>query len=44
MLEETDETVAAVATRCGFGTAESLRRNFIRRVGVSPDQYRRAIA
>jgi len=40
-LEETDDTVVAIAARCGFGTAESMRRNFIRRVGVSPDQYRR---
>ncbi|MDM2034862.1 GlxA family transcriptional regulator, partial [Mycobacteroides abscessus] len=27
--------------RCGFGSAESLRRNFVRRMGVSPDQYRK---
>jgi transcriptional regulator GlxA family with amidase domain len=43
-LEETDDTVVAIATRCGFGTAETMRRNFIRRIGVSPDQYRRAFA
>lgn len=40
-LEQTDDTVVAIAARCGFGTAESLRRNFIRRIGVSPDQYRK---
>jgi transcriptional regulator GlxA family with amidase domain len=40
-LEETDDTVVAIAARCGFGSAETMRRNFIRRVGVSPDQYRR---
>jgi transcriptional regulator GlxA family with amidase domain len=43
-LEETDDTVVAIATRCGFGTAETMRRNFIRRMGISPDQYRRAFA
>jgi transcriptional regulator GlxA family with amidase domain len=43
-LEQTDDTVVAIAARCGFGTAESMRRNFIRRVGVSPDQYRRSMA
>ncbi|HEY2504721.1 MAG TPA: GlxA family transcriptional regulator [Mycobacterium sp.] len=43
-LEETDDTVVAIAARCGFGTAETMRRNFIRRVGVSPDQYRKAFA
>jgi transcriptional regulator GlxA family with amidase domain len=29
-------TVGAFATRCGFGTAETMRRNFIRRSVVSP--------
>ncbi len=43
-LEQTDDTVVAIAGRCGFGTAESMRRNFIRRVGISPDQYRKAFA
>ncbi len=43
-LEETDDTVSAIATRCGFGTAESMRRNFIRRLGVSPDHYRKTFA
>ncbi|OBK21409.1 transcriptional regulator [Mycobacterium asiaticum] len=41
-LEETDDTVVAIASRCGFGTAETMRRNFIRRVGIPPDQYRKA--
>jgi transcriptional regulator GlxA family with amidase domain len=43
-LEESDDTVVAIAARCGFGTAETMRRNFIRRIGVSPDQYRKAFA
>lgn len=43
-LEETDDTVTVIATRCGFGSAETLRRNFVRRVGVSPDQYRKSFA
>jgi transcriptional regulator GlxA family with amidase domain len=43
-LEETDDTVTAIAARCGFGTAETLRRNFVRRLGVSPDQYRKTFA
>lgn len=41
-LEETDDTVVAIASRCGFGTAETMRRNFIRRIGIPPDQYRKA--
>lgn len=43
-LEETHDTVVAIAARCGFGTAETMRRSFIRRVGISPDQYRKAVA
>ena len=43
-LEQTDDTVVAIAARCGFGTAETMRRNFIRRVGISPDQYRKTFA
>ncbi len=43
-LEQTDDTVAAIAARCGFGSAESMRRNFVRRVGISPDQYRKTFA
>jgi transcriptional regulator GlxA family with amidase domain len=40
-LEQTDDTVVAIAARCGFGTAETMRRNFIRRIGVAPDHYRK---
>lgn len=43
-LEETDDTVTVIASRCGFGTAETLRRNFVRRLGISPDQYRKTFA
>jgi transcriptional regulator GlxA family with amidase domain len=43
-LEETDDTVVTIAARCGFGTAETMRRNFVRRIGVSPDQYRKTFA
>ncbi|MGH9079202.1 MAG: GlxA family transcriptional regulator [Acidimicrobiales bacterium] len=40
-LETTESTMEAVARRCGFGTAETLRRVFQRRLSVSPDSYRR---
>jgi transcriptional regulator GlxA family with amidase domain len=39
-LETTDATLDVVATSCGFGTAETLRRAFHRRLGVAPDSYR----
>lgn len=40
-LETTADTVDAIAARCGFGTAETMRRAFHRRLHVSPDAYRR---
>jgi transcriptional regulator GlxA family with amidase domain len=40
-LETTNDTLDVIATRCGFGTAESLRRVTQRRLGVAPDTYRR---
>ena len=40
-LETTADTLDVIATRCGFGTAETMRRSFQRRLGVAPDSYRR---
>ncbi len=40
-LEDTSDTVVVIARRCGFGTAETMRRSFLRRLGVAPDHYRR---
>jgi transcriptional regulator GlxA family with amidase domain len=43
-LETTDLPVEAVADRCGFGTVETMRRAFARRVGVNPAAYRERFA
>jgi transcriptional regulator GlxA family with amidase domain len=40
-LETTHDTLDVIAGRCGFGTAETLRRVFQRRLRVAPDSYRR---
>jgi transcriptional regulator GlxA family with amidase domain len=40
-LESTSASLDLIARNCGLGSAESLRRAFQRRVGVSPDAYRR---
>ncbi|MEU9146712.1 GlxA family transcriptional regulator [Streptomyces sp. NPDC048349] len=40
LLQATTLPVARVATRCGFGTAESLRQAFVSRFGISPSRYR----
>jgi transcriptional regulator GlxA family with amidase domain len=42
LLERTDASVEQVAGRCGLGTATTLRRHFVRTVGVSPTVYRAA--
>jgi transcriptional regulator GlxA family with amidase domain len=39
-LTEADDPVQAIARRCGFGTAETLRRVFQRRLGIAPSDYR----
>ena len=39
-LAEGDDPVETIARRCGFGTAETLRRTFHRLVGVAPSDYR----
>jgi transcriptional regulator GlxA family with amidase domain len=41
LLEETDRGVEDVAAACGFGSAETLRRAFLRSVRVNPADYRR---
>jgi transcriptional regulator GlxA family with amidase domain len=40
LLEDSADPVDAVSLQCGFGTPETMRRAFARRVGVSPAQYR----
>ena len=41
LLEETSSGVDVIAAESGLGTAESLRRCFQRRLGISPTDYRR---
>jgi transcriptional regulator GlxA family with amidase domain len=40
LLEENADPVELVSARCGFGTPETMRRAFARRVGVPPAEYR----
>jgi transcriptional regulator GlxA family with amidase domain len=41
MLEDSSAPIAAVATSCGFGAPETLRRTFLRALDVGPTEYRR---
>lgn len=40
VLVTTSLPVTRVASRCGFGTAESLRQAFVKRYGITPARYR----
>ncbi|WP_406675491.1 helix-turn-helix domain-containing protein [Nonomuraea sp. N2-4H] len=39
-MESGDDPVPAVARACGFGSDETMRRAFLRVLGVSPSAYR----
>lgn len=41
LLEASDETMDAIASRTGFGTAAALRHQFVRSLGTTPNAYRR---
>ncbi|WP_231706438.1 MULTISPECIES: GlxA family transcriptional regulator [Tsukamurella] len=41
LLEQTNSTLDLVAARSGFGSTETLRRVFVRELGVPPEAYRR---
>ena len=41
LLEEGHETPKRVAARCGYADVNGLRRAFMRRVGVTPAEYRK---
>jgi transcriptional regulator GlxA family with amidase domain len=41
LLEAEPVTVGVAARRAGFGSAETMRQAFLRRVGIPPDDYRR---
>jgi len=40
-LEDSDAAITKIAKTCGYGTPESMRRAFVRTLGVSPAEYRR---
>lgn len=41
LLEDSDQGVEAVAAAAGFGTAETMRRTFLRLLRTNPTEYRR---
>jgi transcriptional regulator GlxA family with amidase domain len=41
MLEDTDIPLQRLAHFCGFGNVDSMRRSFVRTLGMRPTEYRR---
>lgn len=41
MLQDTNSPLQRIADACGFGNVDVMRRAFIRKIGVSPLDYRR---
>ncbi len=39
-LEQTGLPIETIAARCGFGSSETMRRAFLRELGISPSSYR----
>jgi transcriptional regulator GlxA family with amidase domain len=39
-LEESDQAIERIARDCGFGSADSMRRSFLRVLRVAPSDYR----
>ncbi|KQX31792.1 MULTISPECIES: helix-turn-helix domain-containing protein [Ensifer] len=44
LLEQGQDAPKQVAARCGFADADTLRRAFMRHVGVTPAEYRKRFA
>jgi transcriptional regulator GlxA family with amidase domain len=41
LLEDDERTIDEIATRAGFGSAALLRHHFVKRVGTTPQAYRK---
>jgi len=44
MLGETSEPIKRIASRCGFGSEETMRRSFLRLLATTPQDYRERFA
>jgi transcriptional regulator GlxA family with amidase domain len=43
LLSAGEQSVERIAELCGFGSAETMRRVFVRRAGIGPAEYRRRL-
>jgi len=43
LLVDTEHGLEQIARACGYGTPETMRRAFVRRLGIAPGRYRRRV-
>ena len=41
-LDQTEKSIDQIAVSCGFGSADLMRRAFVRTIGVTPARYRKS--
>jgi transcriptional regulator GlxA family with amidase domain len=42
-LDQTEKSIDQIAASCGFGSADLMRRAFVRTLGVTPTRYRKSV-
>src|SRR5215470_16218615 len=42
-LAQTEKSIDQIAASCGFGSADLMRRAFVRTIGVTPTRYRKSV-
>jgi transcriptional regulator GlxA family with amidase domain len=43
-LAQTEKSIYQIAASCGFGSADLMRRAFVRTIGITPARYRKSIS
>jgi transcriptional regulator GlxA family with amidase domain len=43
-LAQTEKSIDQIAANCGFGSADLMRRAFVRTLGVTPTRYRKSLS
>lgn len=43
-LAQTEKNIDQIAVSCGFGSADLMRRAFIRTIGITPARYRKSVS
>jgi transcriptional regulator GlxA family with amidase domain len=43
-LAQTEKSIEQIAVSCGFGSADLMRRAFVRTIGITPARYRKSVS